>query len=110
MTVKQIERKAHEYKLATRDFIHRITGQTPLIDEYYGAMRVLWNASDYARPGEYKKAIIARANQISESRAYQTEHGMALDGYDPYKLFQNRVLKQKIAMAHAAIAEFGLAR
>lgn len=103
---------AKKFRLGMRDFINRYSGQKRLIDQYYAAVRIIANAaSDKSKSAEFKKRAadvlhaVEGGEMVTDGAAFW-EQG----GFNPYKPFQKKILRQKITQLAAAIKELGIER
>ncbi|MDE6250591.1 MAG: hypothetical protein K2M34_03085 [Alphaproteobacteria bacterium] len=100
-----------KFKLGMRDLINKYSGQESLIGQYYAAIQVIANASAKSKSAEFKKRAgdilhaVEGGEWVTDGTAFW-EQG----GFNPFKPFQKKVLRQKIAQLSAAIKELGIER
>lgn len=108
---KPENRTVKQFKLGVRNFINKHRGQDELIEKYNAAIMAIATASDKSQSGEFKKRALDVLRTIEGGE-------MVTDGiasweqgsFNPYKPFQKKLLRQKIAQLNAAMQELGISR
>ena len=94
-----------------RDWVHRVTGQTPLIAEYRAGVAALSRARDAEKDRARKLQIVHAIEDITDLCWVVNENrGLSFfkEEYDPRMVFQTAVLKKKVAQLNAAFERFGI--
>lgn len=100
-----------KFRLGVRDFINKYSGQKSLIGQYYSAIQMIATASDKSTSADFKKRASDILHEV-EGGEWVTDGVAAWEQgvFNPYKPFQKKILRQKIAQLNAAIKELGLGR
>lgn len=101
--------KVRSFRLGVRNFINKYSGQDALIEQYHAAVRTIATASDESKSGAFKKRALD-ALQAVQGGEWVTDGVVAWEqgGFNPYKNFQKKELRQKIAQLNAVIQELGI--
>lgn len=90
--------KKHEFLLALRNGINKLTGKQELIDEYEQAIHIITHKLDRMNPGADKDKLSTELAGITEDRhTYDAKGGYYIGGFDQYKS-NKKTLKQKIEL------------
>ena len=106
----KIYRQIKEYKLDLRDMIHRVTGQSQLIEEYNALTQKLYCAHDMEQDKARRTAMRAEINAVTKANWMRSlsDDGLVYSSYNPYKLNQNKTLRGKIKRLQNIAAKYGI--
>lgn len=100
-----------KFLMALRDGINKLSGKDNLIEQYRRAANIIGRALSKAKSEKERAELNAAYKELTQISLVKGGNSDAfVNSFDPYKLGNRKVLKQKIAFAEQVIHRFGLAK